>query len=56
MLTVTERLVYAPRVTGIAVSTKTKFGTLSGLIYGENCNPMALYSLSLEYLIIYVAL
>ncbi|RSL40242.1 hypothetical protein CEP53_013494 [Fusarium sp. AF-6] len=53
--TVTERLVHTPGATGTAVSTKTKFGTLSGLICGENCNPMALHSLSLEYPTIHVA-
>ncbi|KAF4546484.1 Nitrilase [Lasiodiplodia theobromae] len=53
--TVTERLVHAPGGTGTTVSTKTEFGTLSGLICGENCNPMALYSLSLEYPTVHVA-
>jgi nitrilase len=47
--TVGERFVHAPGQTGSEVSVTTDFGTLSGLICGENGNPLAQYSLSLDY-------
>lgn len=53
--TVGERLVHAPGDTGSAASVKTPFGTLSGLICGENGNPLAQYSLSLDYPVVHVA-
>lgn len=53
--TVGERLVHAPGETGSKVSTTTDFGILSGLICGENGNPLAQYSLSLDYPAVHVA-
>jgi nitrilase len=53
--TVGERLVHAPGETGSKASVTTDFGTLSGLICGENGNPLAQYSLSLDYPVVHVA-
>lgn len=53
--TVGERLVHAPGGTGSKASAKTDFGCLSGLICGENGNPLAQYSLSLDYPVVHVA-
>ena len=53
--TVGERLIHAPGDTGSAASVMTPFGTLSGLICGENGNPLAQYSLGLDYPVIHVA-
>ncbi|KAH8886318.1 nitrilase/cyanide hydratase and apolipo protein N-acyltransferase [Thozetella sp. PMI_491] len=53
--TVGERLIHAPGETGSKASVTTNFGTLSGLICGENGNPLALYSLGLEYPVVHVA-
>ena len=53
--TVGERLVHAPGTTGSKASVKTDFGGLSGLICGENGNPLAIYSLSLDYPLVHVA-
>lgn len=39
--TLTERLVHTPGQTGSAASTSTPFGALSGLMCGENANPLA---------------
>ena len=53
--TVGERLVHAPGQTGSKASVPTDFGCLSGLICGENGNPLAQYSLSLDYPVVHVA-
>ncbi|PKS11737.1 hypothetical protein jhhlp_001725 [Lomentospora prolificans] len=53
--TVGERLIHAPGETGSKASVVTDFGTLSGLICGENGNPLAQYSLSLDYPVVHVA-
>jgi nitrilase len=53
--TLGERLVHAPGETGSKASVKTDFGTLSGLICGENGNPLAQYSLCLDYPVVHVA-
>lgn len=53
--TVGERVVHAPGDTGSKASVTTDFGTLSGLICGENGNPLAQYSLSLDYPVVHVA-
>lgn len=53
--TVGERLIHAPGGTGSAASVATPFGTLSGLICGENGNPLAQYSLGLDYPVAHVA-
>lgn len=53
--TLGERLVHAPGETGSGASVKTDFGTLSSLICGENGNPLAQYSLSLDYPVVHVA-
>jgi len=53
--TLGERLVHAPGRTGSKASIKTDFGCLSGLICGENGNPLAQYSLSLDYPVVHVA-
>jgi nitrilase len=50
-----ERLVHALGDTGSNSSVKTDFGCLSGLICGENGNPLAQYSLSLDYPVVHVA-
>ncbi|SPN98655.1 uncharacterized protein DNG_01700 [Cephalotrichum gorgonifer] len=53
--TVGERLIHAPGDTGSKASVTTDFGVLSGLICGENGNPLAQYSLSLDYPVVHVA-
>ncbi|PGH34398.1 hypothetical protein GX50_02765 [[Emmonsia] crescens] len=53
--TIGERLIHAPRTTGSKASVQTDFGCLSTLICGENGNPLAMYSLSLDYPIVHVA-
>jgi aliphatic nitrilase len=53
--TVGERLIYAPGKTGSKASVQTDFGCLSTLICGENANPLAQYSLGLDYPVIHVA-
>ncbi|KAJ5720145.1 nitrilase/cyanide hydratase and apolipoprotein N-acyltransferase [Penicillium malachiteum] len=53
--TVAERLIHANGQTGTSVSVPTDFGCLSGLICGENANPLAMYSLSLKYPVFHVA-
>ncbi|KAH7143604.1 nitrilase/cyanide hydratase and apolipo protein N-acyltransferase [Dactylonectria macrodidyma] len=53
--TVTERLVHGPGKTSTHCSVKTEFGCLSGLVCGENANPLAMYSCSLEYPSVHVA-
>ncbi|KAH8881168.1 carbon-nitrogen hydrolase [Thozetella sp. PMI_491] len=53
--TVGERLAHTPGKTGSKASVKTDFGTLSGLMCGENGNPLAQYSISLDYPVVHVA-
>lgn len=54
--TVAERLIHSPGGTGAEVSVPgTPFGTLSGLICGENANALAMYSLGLSYPVVHVA-
>lgn len=53
--TVGERLIHAPGTTGSRASARTDFGCLSGLICGENGNPLAQYSLALDYPVVHVA-
>lgn len=53
--TVGERLIHAPGDTGSKASVLTDFGTLSSLICGENGNPLAQYSVSLDYPVVHVA-
>ncbi|KAL5331213.1 hypothetical protein ACEPPN_000742 [Leptodophora sp. 'Broadleaf-Isolate-01'] len=50
-----ERLVHAPGGTGSKASVLADFGCLSGLILGENGNPLALYSTGLDYPVVHVA-
>lgn len=50
-----ERLIYAQGDTGSKSSVATDFGCLSGLICGENGNPLAQYSLSLDYPVVHAA-
>jgi aliphatic nitrilase len=50
-----ERLIHAPGDTGSKSSIPTDFGCLNGLIWGENGNPLAQYSLSLDYPVVHVA-
>lgn len=53
--TLTERLVHTAGQTGSTASSSTPFGTLSGLMCGENSNPLAIYSIGLSYPVIHVA-
>ncbi|KAL1960975.1 hypothetical protein VTO42DRAFT_4863 [Malbranchea cinnamomea] len=53
--TLGERLIHAPGTTGSKASVQTEFGALSSLICGENGNPLAQYSLSLDYPVVHVA-
>ncbi|KAF2175284.1 nitrilase/cyanide hydratase and apolipo protein N-acyltransferase [Zopfia rhizophila CBS 207.26] len=53
--TVSERIIHAPGNTGSKASARTDFGCLSSLICGENGNPLAQYSLSLDYPTVHVA-
>ncbi|KAF4969641.1 hypothetical protein FSARC_3156 [Fusarium sarcochroum] len=53
--TVGERLIHAPGDTGSKTSVRAEFGTISSLICGENGNPLAQYSIALEYPIVHVA-
>ncbi|OJD16061.1 hypothetical protein AJ78_03734 [Emergomyces pasteurianus Ep9510] len=53
--TIGEKLIHAPGTTGSKASVETDFGCLSTLICGENGNPLAIYSLSLDYPIVHVA-
>lgn len=53
--TIGERVIHTPGDTGSKASALTEFGCLSGLICGENGNPLAQYSLSLDYPVVHVA-
>lgn len=50
-----ERLVHAPGRTGTANSMTAHGQTVTGLICGENGNPLALYATSLAYPVVHVA-
>ena len=53
--TVGERLVHAHGETGSKSTIVADFGGLSSLICGENGNPLAQYSISLDYPVVHVA-
>jgi aliphatic nitrilase len=53
--TSTERLVHMAGGGDSLQAFPTDFGKLSGLICGENLNPLAIFALSLEYPLIHVA-
>lgn len=50
-----ERQIQAPGRTGHYNSFRTDFGTVSGLICGENSNPLAMYAAAVNYPVIHVA-
>jgi aliphatic nitrilase len=50
-----ERLIHAPGQTGSKSSILTDFGSISALICGENGNPLAHYSIGLDYPVVHVA-
>lgn len=52
--TVGERLVHAPGGTGTQNSMTTPFGVVSGLICGENANPLAQYATVCAYPVVHV--
>jgi nitrilase len=53
--TVGERQLHAPGTTGSAASVQADFGGLSGLICGENGNPLSQYAVALDYPVVHVA-
>jgi nitrilase len=53
--TIGEKLVHAPGTTGAVSSCDTRLGTVSGLICGENSNPLAQYAVALDYPSVHVA-
>jgi aliphatic nitrilase len=53
--TVGERLVHAPGATGALCSFRTPVAMISGLICGENSNPLALYAAARAYPTVHVA-
>ena len=53
--TVGERLFHAPGTTGTTCSYPVDFGTVSGLICGENSNPLAQYAALRAYPSVHVA-
>ncbi len=53
--TIGERLVHAPGQTGYRASVATDIGGVSGLICGENSNPLAQYAVALDYPVVHVA-
>jgi nitrilase len=53
--TIGERVAHAPGTTGYASTANTQVGTISGLICGENSNPLYQYALGLDYPIVHVA-
>ncbi len=53
--TIGERVVHTPGTTGRQASVKTDIGTISGLLCGENANPLFQYSLGLDYPLVHVA-
>lgn len=53
--TIGERLVHMPGTTGTSTTFTDAFGTVSGLICGENSNPLAQYAAALKYPVVHVA-
>ena len=53
--TVGERMIHAPGTTGSKTSIQTEFGGLSGLLCGENGNPLGQYSTALDHPVVHVA-
>lgn len=50
-----ERQVHRPGTTGHVNSFRTDFGVVSGLICGENSNPLGQYAAALNYPVVHVA-
>lgn len=50
-----ERQVHGPGKTGHLNSFKTDFGVVSGLICGENSNPLGMYAAAVNYPVVHVA-
>jgi nitrilase len=53
--TIGERLVHAPGQTGHVNAFRAEFGAVSGLICGENSNPLGQYAAALAYPVVHVA-
>lgn len=53
--TIGERVFHTPGTTGSKASVKTEIGTISGLLCGENANPLFQYALGLDYPVVHVA-
>jgi aliphatic nitrilase len=53
--TIGERVLHTPGTTGGKASAVTALGTVSGLICGENANPLYQYAIGLDYPIVHVA-
>ncbi len=53
--TIGERVVHTPGMTGPKATAATEIGTVSGLICGENSNPLSQYAIGLDYPIVHVA-
>jgi aliphatic nitrilase len=53
--TIGEKVVHAPGLTGSKSTAITSIGTVSGLICGENSNPLSQYAIALDYPVIHVA-
>ncbi|MBA4219510.1 carbon-nitrogen hydrolase family protein [Bosea sp. (in: a-proteobacteria)] len=53
--TIGERVVHTPGTTGRKASMTTDIGTVSGLLCGENANPLFQYSIGLDYPLVHVA-
>lgn len=53
--TIGERVVHTPGTTGTKATAATGIGTVSGLICGENSNPLSQYANGLDYPIVHVA-
>lgn len=53
--TIGERVFHTPGTTGSKSSVKTEIGTISGLLCGENANPLFQYAIGLDYPVVHVA-
>jgi aliphatic nitrilase len=53
--TIGERVLHTPGTTGCKASATTELGTISGLICGENANPLFQYAIGLDYPVVHVA-
>ncbi|HEV2570094.1 MAG TPA: carbon-nitrogen hydrolase family protein [Beijerinckiaceae bacterium] len=53
--TIGERVFHTPGTTGSKASVKTEIGTISGLLCGENANPLFQYAVGLDYPVVHVA-